>query len=170
MRKAFTLIEVMISIIILSILMIFLYRSYADLNNSNTRLQKQVQKIQKFEKIKKTLYLDLSVAMKSSVKILNQSKREDVVFMQTKHSVHKRINPYVAYIVKEKKLYRLESLKPFKEYPLTADSEFVADELGEVKTFRLYRSKDPKNEVYLIDLDFKEDKEIVLKVKLLNSL
>ena len=56
MRKAFTLIELMISIVILTILMLFLYKSYAALNKSNTLLSQEVQKISKIELLKEVIY------------------------------------------------------------------------------------------------------------------
>ena len=167
MRKAFTLIELMISIVILSIIMLFLYKSYSALNHSNRTLKEETLKIQKYELLKKTLYLDFSLAQE--IKIINQDKKEDVVFMQSKNSVHKRYNPYIAYIFKDKKLYRLESLRPFKEYPLNVDSEFVTDELGECKSFRVYKSRDVKRGTYFIHILFKKDEEILLKVKQLNQ-
>jgi len=171
MRKAFTLIELLISIVILTILMLFLYKSYAALNRSNTVLAQELTSIEKFEKVKKVLYMDFTLALKSKkiVTILKQDRNADVVFLQTKNSLHKRVNPYVAYVFKEHKLYRLESLKPFKEYPFTADVEFVADYLGEVDTFRVYESKRAKSKVYLVHILFADAKEILLKIKPLNS-
>jgi len=171
MRKAFTLIELMISIVILTILMLFLYKSYSALNKSNTLLSQELQKISEVELLKEVIYRDFSVARqtdtnRSSIVVLNQSKKEDVVFFQTSNSIHQRVNPYIAYIVKEKILYRLESLKPFKEYPLVADSEFVADELGEVEIFRVYKSKDVKKSTYLFHALFENSQEILLKVSL----
>jgi len=169
MRKAFTLIELMISIVILTILMLFLYKSYSALNKSNILLSEEVQKISQIEFLKEVIYKDFSVARRadtnrSGIIILNQSKEEDVVFFQTSNSIHQRINPYIAYLVKEDILYRLESLKPFKEYPLVADSEFVADELGKIKIFRVYKSKDVKKETYLFHALFKNSQEILLKI------
>lgn len=173
MRKAFTLIELMISIVILTILMLFLYKSYAALNKSNSSLFEEVQEISKIELLKEVIYKDFSVVRQSadtntsSVTILNQSKTEDALFFQTNNSIHRRINPYVAYILKDKQLYRLESLKPFKEYPLGADSEFIVDELGEVKNFRVYKSTDAELESYLIHVLFEDKQEILLKVSIL---
>ena len=169
MRKAFTLIELMISIVILTILMLFLYKSYSALNKSNRLLSEEVQKISQIELLKEVIYKDFSVARRvdvnrSSVIILNQSKEEDVVFFQTSNSIHQRINPYIAYMVKEHTLYRLESLKPFKEYPLVAESEFVADELGKVKIFRVYKSKDVQKASYLFHALFENSQEILLKI------
>ena len=167
MRKAFTLIELMISVLILSMMMLFLYKSYAGLNKSNKLVVKEVQEVSKAELIKKTLYFDFTLA--KSVSIVNQSKTEDVVFLQTTNSLHNRINPYVAYIIKDEKLYRLESLKEFKEYPLSADSEFVADELADLKSFRVYASKEESKNLYLLHLILKDRSEILLKTKALNK-
>jgi len=169
MRKAFTLIELLISIMILSILMLFLYKSYAGLNRSNKIIAKEIQKIQNYQLIKKTLYMDFSLALKNSVMILNQDRKNDVVFMQSSHSLHRRINPYIAYILKDKKLYRLESLKPYKEYPLAADTEFVSDYLAEVKSFRVYASNGKAKNFYLLHILFADKEELILKVKLLNA-
>jgi len=166
-RDAFTLIELMISITILSIVMLFLYKSYASLNMSNTFYTKELNKIKAQQEIKRVLFLDLSLAIDKKIKILNQESKEDVMFIQTSNSIHRRYNPYVAYIVKESKLYRLESLKEFKEYPLSNSSEFSVDYLGEVNSFRLYESKDKTKGSYLVHIDFKNSEEILQKVKVL---
>ncbi len=164
-KSAFTLIELLISIVILSILMLFLYKSYANLNRSNLVLKEQTDKIAKIEELKKTLNLDFTSAL--SVTILKQDPKKDIVFLQTKNSVHNRINPYVGYIFKDKMLYRIESLKALKEYPLVADSDFVADRLGKVKIFRVYKARDAKKNLYLVHILFEDDVEILLKVNLL---
>jgi prepilin-type N-terminal cleavage/methylation domain-containing protein len=165
MRKAFTLIEMMISISILSILMLFLYKSYAELNRSNTTYTQVVKDLQKQELIKKILYLDVSLA--SQVTIIHRDRKKDVVFLQTNHSLHKRIIPYVAYILKGKRLYRLESLRNFKGYPLDAGSDFVVDDLGEATLFRMYKGKTKKN-LFVLHVKLKKQEDILLKIKALN--
>jgi len=165
MRKGFTLIEMMISITILSIIMLFLYKSYAELNLSNKTYKTSLESLKKFELVKKVIYLDLSLA--SSIKILKQDKRYDIVFLQSMHSIHDRINPYIAYIFKDNHLYRLESLYPFTEYPLGVESDFVADDLGKVEVFRIYPHKSDKT-FFVIHVKFQKKDEIVLKVKALN--
>ena len=166
MRKAFTLIELMISIAILSIMMLFLYRSYAMLNRSNQLLSQEGKVIAKKELLKKVIYLDFTLAM--SVSVLNQSKTEDVVVLQTGHSLHQRFHPFVAYIIKDAKLYRIESLRPIKSYPLSVESEFVTDFLGEVEIFRTYKSIESTKNLYLVHIKFSKDDAIVLKVRGLN--
>jgi len=168
-RGGFTLIELMISISILSIMMIFLYQSYASLNASNKNLKNEIISITSVQKLKKVIYLDFSVALHKSVKIENREKTEDAVFFQSSNSIHKRYNPYIAYIVKEDKLYRLESLKEFKGYQLAMDSEFDVDYLGEVESFRIYKSSNDKKEIYLVHVDFKNFEDILLKIRVLNE-
>ncbi len=165
-RKAFTLIELLISISILSIMMVFLYKSYATLNKSNLIYKKEVQKLESLKLKKKTLFLDFSIAKYHSVKIQNQERQIDIVFMQSSHSVHHNYNPYVTYIISNAKLYRLESLKPLT-YPLDVSSEFNVDLFGEVTRFRVFESKDKAS--YMIDVLFKNKEKILLKVKVLNE-
>ncbi len=172
-RKAFTLIELMVSISILSLMMVFLYQSYASLNKSNSIYKEELNYIKSEKKKKRIIYLDLSLALFNSIKILNQDTQEDVLFLQTSNSIHKRYNPYIAYVIKENKLYRLESLRPFKYYPLSSDSEFDTDYLGEVESFRVYKTtkKVEKNipELYLVHIDFKFENDLLMKIKVLNE-
>ncbi len=167
-RKAFTLIELMISIMILSIMMIFLYQSYASLNRSNKIYEKELALIKDEQIRKKILYVDLLLKLPNSMNVINQNKEEDVVFFQTSNSIHKMYNPYVAYIVKNSKLYRLESLKKFITYPLSVDNEFIADYIGEVDSFRLYKNK--KNSFsYLLNIEFKKMDGVLIRINSLNE-
>ncbi len=167
-RGGFTLIELMVSISILSIMMIFLYKSYASLNASNIIVKKESLTISKTKKLKKVIFLDFSLAMYNSIKVQNREKNEDFVSLQSSNSLHRRFNPYIAYIVKENSLYRLESLKEFKNYYLNIDNNFDIDYLGEVDSFRVYKSSNTKKELYLTHIDFKNMQNILLKVKVLN--
>ncbi len=172
-RAGFSLIELMVSISILSIMMLFLYQSYASLNKSNAFYKVEVDKIITKDRLKEILFLDFSLALHKSIKILNQEKDEDIVFMQSSKSLHKNYNPYIAYVIKDKKLYRLESLTKFKEYPFSSDALFSVDFLTDLEGFRVYKSDRKINkiipEVYLVHLNFKDNKDILLKVKVLNE-
>lgn len=172
-KRGFTLIEMLVSISILSIMMLFLYKSYSSLNISNEIYKKEATKLISTDNIKKTLFLDFSLAKNKSIKIENQEINEDFIFMQTANSNHRNYNPYVAYVVKDSILYRLESLKVYTGFPFSIDDEFDIDVLGEVDDFRVYKNEKKVNdivlELYLIHIKFKEDKKILLKVKVLNE-
>lgn len=164
MRKGFTLIELMISIVILSIIMVFLYKSYAELNAQNKKYEQVSSEIKKFELIKEMLFLDISLSKSKSMTIIHLDPKEDIVFFQSAHSIHDRINPYIGYIVKDQKLYRIESLRPLKSYPIESNIDFDIDLLGDVENFRLYPAISSKEE-YLADISFKQKQPILIKIK-----
>ena len=168
-RAAFTLIELLISISILSIMMLYLYKSYASLNISNEIIKQEGANIQSIQKLKKVVYMDFLLALHNSVTIENREKNEDFVHLQSSNSIHKRYNPYIAYIVKDEKLYRLESLTKLSTYEVPTDSEFDIDYLGEVKGFRVYKSSSAKKESYLLHVDFKALEDILFKVNVLSE-
>lgn len=168
MRKAFTLIELMIAIVILSIIMVFLYKSYAELNLQNKVYETQAKEIKHLEQIKRVLFLDFALSLSKSVHILPQDPKTDIVFLQSSHSIHNRINPYVGYIVKDKRLYRIESLTALQSYPLDLGVEFDVDELGEVENFRIYQGK-KDSRAFISDLLFSDKQRILMKIKSLES-
>ena len=169
MKKAFTLIELMISIVILSIIMLFLYKAYSGLNKSNVLLKEKSDILVKEQLVKKTIYLDITTALNNSIKIIKQDAHTDVLFLQTAHSLHKRINPYVAYILKDKQLYRLESFKKFTNYPLDTTSNFVVDKLSKADSFRVYKSQTKAKHTYLVALLSNKKDKILLKIHALNE-
>lgn len=168
MRRGFTLIELLIAITILSIMMLFLYKSYASLNHSNSFYKKEVTTLGHEQLIKKVIFLDFSLALNESISIINRERKEDVVLMQSSNSLHKRYNPYIAYIIKNSKLYRLESLKRLS-YPLSVDSEFSVDYIGEVDGFRVYKSAKESENLLLVHIDFKKGEDVLLKIKVLEG-
>lgn len=172
-RSAFTLVEMMVSIAILSLMMLFLYKSYAQINQDNEIFKtKSLQTQEEFLR-NKTLFLDLTLATAKSITILNQDKQSDIVFMQTSNSLYGRINPFVAYIKKDKKLFRLESLKPFKEYPLNSENDFIGEMFATVESFRLYSEDRDANTTnassYLLHVTFEKDDTLLYKIQLLNE-
>jgi len=168
LRTAFTLIEMLISITIFSIMMLYLYNTYSSLNISNNNLKTEVDKIKKIDKIRKIIFLDFTLAIKGKVDIQNRDKDEDFVFFQSSHSIHRRFNPYIAYMVKEKHLYRLESLKKISSYELSSDAAFDIEDLGEVKSFRVYKTT-KKSQSFLVAIDFVSMDDVLLKVNPLNQ-
>lgn len=171
-RRAFTLIEMMIAIVIFSLVVVLLYKSYDSLKRSNTKQAQINQKMQRLWQIKKLLYLDFTLALQSDVSVLSQEKNEDVVILQTSNSIHNRTNPYVAYVIKDETLYRIESLRKLT-YPFDADVTGDVDEIGKVKRFRIYKAlkKERENIVqyYLIDIKFQTGETILYKVAAFNQ-
>lgn len=164
-RHGFTLIEMMIAISIFSVMVLFLYESLSQLRTANSFYSEKVRMLSERQKVYKTLYLDLALSIPKSVKIRNIDKESDFVTMQTSHSVHHRIMPFVAYLVKEGRLYRIESSKAF-EQPLRRDVDLIVDTLMEAKTFRLYASASAEHHL----LHFEDGNGFnLIKVRALNQ-
>ncbi len=171
MKKGFTLIELMISIIILSVIVIYLYKSYAEFNKDSKHLNSIYKKTDRFQKVKKVIYLDFLTAFPKSISVIHLEKNSDLVFMQTKNSVHDRINPYVTYIFKDGFLYRIESfVKP--TYPFDVDFYGDVDKLLRLQSFRVYKAlkKDSNTsnpDFFIIDLKQDAKNRVVYKIKAL---
>lgn len=170
-RSAFTLIEIIIAITILSIMMLYLYRSYAALNLSNAFYQEEATAIKESKLKQKILFLDFSLLLFGEYKIVQNEKKEDAVFLQTSNSMHGRINPYIAYIIKDARLYRVESYKKITAENLGAERVVDIDDFGEVEKFRVYENSLGKKEKlsFLIDVAFKNSSNLLMRVRALNE-
>ena len=174
MRRGFTLIEMMIAITIFSIVIIFLYQSYDSLQRSNAKYEQERKKMERLFRLKRLLFLDFTLMISKKPDILNQDQESDVLFLQTSNSIHGRINPYVAYFVKDGELFRIESLRPFREYPLAADVVGDVDVLAKAKRFRIYyalkkSTKESVQGLFLVDLKTKEEERVLYKVPAFNQ-
>lgn len=171
-RAAFTLIEMMIAIVIFSLIVVLLYKSYDALKQSNQKYTVMTKEMEYLWRIKKMLYLDFALLIKSDVDVLNQERNEDVVLLQTSNSLHDRFYPYVAYVVKDGTLYRLESLRKLS-YPFDAGLSADVDEIAKVKRFRIYKALKKENETaaayYLIDIKLADGRPVLYKVRALNE-
>lgn len=147
MRKAFTIIELLISIALLSILIVFMYQNIDVLKKSNFIYEKFYNKTSLNTKIHTTIFLDLAQSI--SVKKINGDF--DRVILQTSHSHFGIIMPYVAYIVNKNTLYRVESIK---QIPSKITDDFLPYLKFEVvkkgiKKFKFYQAKNS----FLVVLD-----------------
>jgi len=138
--SAFTLIELMISVSILALIMVFMYKSVEQLQSSNRFYAKKITLIDKKEKIKKLFFLDFTLIVANKYRTELVEKNEERVFFQTQNSIHHRYNPYIAYLVTEKHLYRVESSSPLI-YPLSNGLDIDVDDLGKVDGFRVYNNR-----------------------------
>lgn len=154
MRRAFTLIEVVISIAIFSVIAIYMYQAINTMQKSNEINFLHYENDQKERKIVKLFYNDLFLQIDPYAKSNITSGDEfDIFYLSTRNSIHAMINPYVAYFVKDNSLYRIES-KEREMIPLTYDGveRVKVDKLMDnVTIFRVYENKNS----YLISYESK---------------
>ncbi len=166
-RNGFTLIEMMIAITIFSVVLLFLYQSYASLNMANAKYAQKKQNIKTFFEYERTLVRDLSESLEG-VRIIHDDAKYDVVLFQSRASEHDRVVPYIAYVVKEGVLYRLESFAPLQEYPFGADVTADVDIFGEVEHFHVYKALKKEQNIamryFLFDVLFKNGERFIYKL------
>jgi prepilin-type N-terminal cleavage/methylation domain-containing protein len=160
----FTLLEMMIAITVFSVVMLFLYKSLATLEKSNSFYGERLDQVTRAQRAVKTLYLDLSLSLPGKGQILPQEKSHDVVIMQTSNVMHQRFMPYVAYLVRDRHLYRVESPHVLR-YPIDSDEDLIVDDLGAVRTFRLYKNATH----FLLQLQLEDSDELLMKIRHLNT-
>lgn len=163
-RPAFTLIELLIAVGLLSLIMLYLYGALSSLQAGNSFYKTRLQGAQHEYKVVKTLYLDLALASAKTVRIVSRERKYDMLFLQTSNSVHQRIRPYVGYFIHEQHLYRVESSVAL-DYPLDQLEEISVDDLGEAEHLRFYSAES----AFLVDYLAPGNERVLFKVTAYNQ-
>jgi type II secretory pathway component PulJ len=163
MRQAFTLMELMISIVLIVLITLFLFGAIASSKLSNDSLLKhskvELERMELFELLYRDVFEAVTINPKES-----KDKHFTIVSMQTKNSLYDIAAPYVTYYVNAKTnvLTRLEGAREIK-LPITYENEnfvMVDQFLKEVTAFNLYEDgsiKSKNNSKKLDKNDTKND-------------
>ena len=148
LKPAFTLIEVMVSVVLLSLMITYLYNALGVLQNSNSSLLSKEKQLDTRDFLFSLLYKDLFESRSATV-TSTQSKDFDILKIKTANSLHDITTPNVMYVVvkEEKKLIRIESTKTFA-LPIPMESMYMlhADEVAkEVEFFKIYSESSSEN-------------------------
>ncbi|MBU1667247.1 prepilin-type N-terminal cleavage/methylation domain-containing protein [bacterium] len=140
-RAAFTLVEVLISITLLSLVLMALYKSADILRDSNLHLFKHLEKSIHTLKGSKTLYMDLMHA-DHNITVTSEEKFHRLVISNTTHSLYGQGAAKVVWMVykDENTLLRLEG----GEYtiPLKNEERVEVDVIAKnIELFKIYKSK-----------------------------
>ncbi len=141
MRHAFTLMELMISIVLIVLISLFLFGAIASSKLSNDTLMKHTAKEQLRSDLFELFYRDIMEAL--SIKIIETKEQKyRVLQMQTGNSLYEIASPYVTYFVhsQTKMLTRLESAREIT-LPVAYEMEnfVMADTLlSDVNAFSVY--------------------------------
>ncbi|MEO1924324.1 MAG: prepilin-type N-terminal cleavage/methylation domain-containing protein [Nautiliaceae bacterium] len=142
MKKGWTLIEILISISILSILFLAMSNIIGNLKISKNFLKNNLKKSKKEELLIKTFYSDIMNAKK--IKILNTSKNYIRLILKTSNSLYDLINPNVIWYVSKNgnTLIRAESYLKIKNNNFYYADKFMQN----VKKFKILK----KNRKYFV--------------------
>lgn len=140
-RKAFTLIEVLISIALMGIVIVALFSSVELLQNSNEHLLKYLKKSKKITKATKTLYNDI-ISSDGNISI-KKDEFSRVCMEETRNSLYALPSAKVCWLVlkKDKTLVRVEGNA--YRLPLGAEERVEVDLIMQnVSLFDVYHEKD----------------------------
>lgn len=155
MKKAFTLIEIIVAITIFSAIIIYMYQAIYTTRKTTIVYERQYDKTKRSKLIKKLIYNDIfnQTDPYKDTSIKTTDKKYSTYYLKTNNSLHSIPSPYVAYGVVKKKLFRYESIKQF-QLPLKKNikSDVKIDELlSNVDQFVIYSYKNSKIIEYIIN-------------------
>ena len=155
--KAFTLIELLISIFLLGLIVNFLYSAIGNLQKTNTIFSKKSKTMLEKQKVLDLLYDDIFLSNIMNIEGLENS----VVSLQTSNSLYDIEYPYVTWLIGQKDtLLRFESTLSFDKMTSDNNNLFHISKAGEeCQGFHIYQSKDRNN--ILININFKDKEPLV---------
>lgn len=157
-KKAFTLVELIISVVLLGIIATFLYTTVSNLERTNKIFSANEKALSQKEKIVDLLYEDIFAA--NSLKI--RGTEHSLVSMQTDNSLFDIAKPNVTWLVVREKntLLRFESTKAFEDISSDNSDYYHISKVGEnCEIFKVYQSN--KKENILIHIQFKDQEPMV---------
>jgi prepilin-type N-terminal cleavage/methylation domain-containing protein len=166
MKRAFTLVEILISVTLISLIFIYLYSSIDALKFSNKFYEEKNKELKVREKFLTTIYNDIAFA-KGGIKFLDKDSKDYSILQidNSKNSLYNIKNPNVLWYVSKKNntLIRLES-KDVIKLPM-GDKGIYTTHLDRViencKSFKVYESNGSKS--FLVYLKDEKAKPIIFE-------
>ncbi len=151
-KYGFTLIEILISISIFSIVIIFLYQTLDMTQKSNLFYSKKLTNKQNQNNIKKIFFLDLIHKSKNITTKLDK-ENNTIVTLQTTNTYHNPFYTNITYLVsREKNLLRIESKTKFNQSKLNDlffDTSYIDTLDSNITTFKILEQKNKKIAIYI---------------------
>jgi prepilin-type N-terminal cleavage/methylation domain-containing protein len=162
MKKAFTLIEMMISTVLLGLIFTFIYKAIDELKYSNSFFANKFENMEKTTKLIKVLKDDIFLAKNITLKQTNKNQTI-LTLNKTANTLHNIHIPYVVWKISGNNLLRIESTKEFK-LPLNEEklqNVYIDLVMENIESFKMYKSKDQKT--LLSYIKAKKGKKIVFE-------
>ena len=151
-KEAFTLVEIVVSVVLLGIIAMFVSSTVLQTKSNNALFKKKLKIDGRFEAVSNRLYKDLYQASTISVK---GSKRYSILHVKSQSSVYGISEPYIVWLVlkKDNALVRMESARKIS-LPMKEEGKkyiFVDVVLRDCTNFSINQSKDKNSTLVYID-------------------
>lgn len=166
MKKAFTLLEVTISITLFMILVLFLYKALDQTKHTNDIFEKKKEVVKEANSINKILLEDIA-EIKSPIKIVFDDDKNSIVRFKSNNTYHNGFLNNITYLISSNsKLVRIESSDEFKMQNSLLDfyeNAYIDILLEDIEFFEV---KETKNEVLFIIKQKNKERELYKAFKL----
>ncbi|MEA2017725.1 MAG: prepilin-type N-terminal cleavage/methylation domain-containing protein [Campylobacterota bacterium] len=148
--KSFTLVEILISISLFSIIVLFLYQSLNITQKSNQFYTEKLNDKQEINNIKKILFLDLIHSIDSKFTIELDNDNNNIFKLNSTNYYHNPFYNNITYLItKEQNLVRIESDKKFDKNKLNDD--FFENSYIDILDSNITKFKISKNSIETLD-------------------
>ena len=157
-RAAFSLVELIISIFLLGIIVVFLYSTVSNLQKTNEIFAKNEKELSKSDKLLDLIYDDIFLSDEFNA----TGKEYSLVNLKTRNSIFDISQPNVSWLVSREKntLLRFESVLPFKDISSDNTNYYHISKIGEnCEVFHIYQSL--KKDNILVHIKFKGENPII---------
>lgn len=165
-KKAFTLIEILISIVLLVIIVLFLYQAL-DLSTKSNKFFSQKLLIQEDKtKLKKIFFSDIVHCYSKKTKISEDRDEKTIFQLKSTNTYHDSFYNHITYFIsKEDNLIRCESKKIFNKEKLFDDffdKAYIDIIATNVKNFKVIQKDKKQHAIYL---KFKDESDMMFVFK-----
>jgi len=157
-KSAFTLVEVLISIILFSMIVIFLYQALDITKKTNQFFSSKLEIKQNKNKLKEIFFLDLMNKIQT-ISTNKDNQGNSLVAFKSKYTYHNPFYQHITYLVtKKNNLVRIESKAPFdkeKLYDTFFDNAYIDILYRDIKRFQVIKG----SKIFFF-ISTKKDKQI----------
>jgi len=164
-KKSFTLIEMLISITLFSIIIIFLYDTLDLSKKANKFFYSKLELSKEQVKLKKLFFEDIINSDKNTIIIHEDKNKNSILSMKSNNIFHNNFNNYITYFIsKENNLLRIEHKKMYKTKNNFRNNKQFIDKV--LKKIDLFKVKKIANKEIVISIKSKKVTKMYLLLKL----
>lgn len=151
-KKAFTLVEILISITLFSIIVLFLYQTLDMTKKTNSFYSEKLTQLEENNRIKKIFFLDFIYKKDVDIVIDRDREQNSLLHFSSSNTYHNPFFTNITYMVsREKNLLRIESKEKFDKRLLNDkffENSFIDIMYSDVEKFEVVKS-DSKVSFYI---------------------
>lgn len=170
-KKAFTLLEVVISITIFMIILLFLYKTLDDTKLTNDKFESYIHKKDKINNIYKILSEDIAETQ-GEIEISTDKDKNSFVRFKSNNSFNNAFYTNITYMISSSaNLIRIESKDAFNKEKSGLDfyeNSFIDTLLEDIEKFVVFKTREKSDKIVFI-IKQKNKEEMIFSTYIMNN-